>query len=472
MKVTSLSKKSARFLVCAKAVIVCAITLFPITAFSQSKAVESANKAAADMAKQIDTLQKAADEAEKQLQDISQKSIQANTNESNSGDAQSKTGDAVMEATTARALTLDAVAKAKAAKSAADEATTRVQAADKTPGAVSAETAAAQAFMNADAARQTADQAASQASAAKTKSDAAVASASDSLDPTAATKRNNFRYRLLGGYEGAIGNSASPKGQYYFEAFATTPLNTRGDRTWGFARITAAPTQVDAPISTFLPDLAKNLGNVNVNQIGHSGEFMFGWEHRFPLSYKVFDISPIVGLGGTTPINPQDNVDVFVNDENQTKSLYPSAVGKTYIAFVPPQRNGPYWQYVAGARFTTLENTESKIPEATFDLTLGQNQLITGGSFRGPVLRFDAMLNATDITNKIAFPIPLYFFVTGMWKTSRAGFSEPLILSKPSNSVPVPGDNVAIITTPPSSLDITRFGVGIDLAKLFAKPGQ
>jgi hypothetical protein len=63
-----------------------------------------------------------------------------------------------------------------------------------------------------------------------------------------------------------------------------------------------------------------------------------------PLSIKVFSISPIVGLGDTTPINPQDNVNVFANDEAQTKQLYPSAVGKSYIAFVPQQRNGTYWQ--------------------------------------------------------------------------------------------------------------------------------
>jgi hypothetical protein len=86
------------------------------------------------------------------------------------------------------------------------------------------------------------------------------------------------------------------------------------------------------------------------------------------------------------------------------------------------------------------------------------------------VLRFDAMLNATSATNRIGFPLPLYFFVTGMWKTGGASSSIPIILSQPTSTVAVPGSDVAIIATPPSNLNITRFGVAIDLAKLFAKP--
>jgi hypothetical protein len=305
---------------------------------------------------------------------------------------------------------------------------------------------------------------------------AAPPKGSDSTGPqsttpaVADTKKNYFRYRILAGYEAAIGNSAAPKGQYYFEVFATTPLNKTADRTWGFVRIAATPTQVDAPVQTFVTNLATNIANVNINQIGHSGEFMFGWEHRFPLSFSVFTVSPIAGFGGTTPINPTANVNVFTNNDAEIQNFYPSAVGKKYVAFVPPSREGVYWQYVAGARFTTLQDTESKVPESTLDLTLGQNQAITEGRFHGPVLRFDAMLNiANSLPRFSGYSLPFYVFVTGMWKTTTSRFTDSLILNPAPAGVTVPGDDVAIVTTPPSRLDLTRFGIAIDLAAVFKK---
>jgi hypothetical protein len=43
-------------------------------------------------------------------------------------------------------------------------------------------------------------------------------------------------------------------------------------------------------------------------------------------------------------------------------------------------------------------------------------------------------------------------------------------ISQPTGPIAVPGSDVAIIATPPSNLNITRFGVTIDLAKVFAEP--
>jgi hypothetical protein len=214
------------------------------------------------------------------LNDFSEQNTQARIKQTDAADSQQTAADAATKATaaatTAKDLANTAVQKAQDAKTAADTATIKVQAAAQAPNDLNAKQEADMAVANATNLQMTADMAAMQASAAKAASDQATTVAKNALDPSAQLKRNYFRYRLLGGYEGAIGNSASPKGQYYFEAFATTPLDRRGDRTWGFARITAAPTQVDAPISTFLPGLATNLGGVKVNQIGHSGEFMFG----------------------------------------------------------------------------------------------------------------------------------------------------------------------------------------------------
>src|SRR5262245_23824116 len=59
--------------------------------------------------------------------------------------------------------------------------------------------------------------------------------------------------RVVGGYQGAIGHSAVPKGQYYFGAFGETPI-VAGLWTWGSVDIAAAPRQVDIPIGTFIAD--------------------------------------------------------------------------------------------------------------------------------------------------------------------------------------------------------------------------
>jgi hypothetical protein len=79
--------------------------------------------------------------------------------------------------------------------------------------------------------------------------------------------------RLLGGYQGAAGNSAAPKGRYYFEVSGEAPLKGTFN-TWGFARINAVPQQVSAPVQDFITNLATNVGEVKVNELGHSAEFV------------------------------------------------------------------------------------------------------------------------------------------------------------------------------------------------------
>jgi hypothetical protein len=55
----------------------------------------------------------------------------------------------------------------------------------------------------------------------------------------------------------------------------------------------------------------------------------------------------------------------------------------------------------------------------------------------------------------------IYIFASGMYKLGDSHISTPLIL-EPASGVTVPASNVAIVVTPLSNLDITRFGVAID----------
>jgi len=278
--------------------------------------------------------------------------------------------------------------------------------------------------------------------------------------------KKQYFYRLIGGYTGSIGRSAAPKGQYYFEVFASTPLDSGATRTWGSVKVASTPHQVDAPIQKFVAELATNIGNVKVNEIGHSGEFLIGLERRIPLSLVPFNFSPIIAVGATTPINPEENISMFQVDSDNSvlAQRFPATVGKQYVAFVPPQRDGAYWQYQAGVRLTTLQDRETATPEASVDLTLGQNQAITEGRFHGAVFRFEAMLHLNP-----KFKVPVYLFATGVMRLASAEFTDPLILAPAPSNVTAPAPNVAVVTFPPSRLDLTRFGIGVDLIGIFKK---
>jgi hypothetical protein len=62
----------------------------------------------------------------------------------------------------------------------------------------------------------------------------------------------------------------------------------------------------------------------------------------------------------------------------------------------------------------------------------------------------------------------LYLFGTAMLKMGHPNITEPVIL-KPAKALPdLPSKDVPLITTE-ANRDIYRFGIGVDLVKLFTK---
>jgi len=223
------------------------------------------------------------------------------------------------------------------------------------------------------------------------------------------------------------------------------------------------------PIKALSPTGADNffnsLANGDLQEITRSTEFLIGPELRIHENNYV-SVSVILAGGAITPISPNDSLSFF-DVPGDVAKIYPQAkrlhehAGKT-VAFVAPDRDQLLKQYYGGFRFRTNFTDEDR-PDAIFDVTVGQNAAVTRGKLIGPIMRIEGF-----------YPIPmpdgkyLYLFGTAMLKMGHPRIIDPVIL-KPAKTLPdLPSKDVPLITTE-ANRDIYRFGIGVDLVKLFTK---
>ena len=142
-------------------------------------------------------------------------------------------------------------------------------------------------------------------------------------------------------------------------------------------------------------------------------------------------------------------------------------MGKQFVAFTLPDRDRFFRQAYGGFRLMTHfqeDNTDQpkvRFP-ATFDITYGFNESVTGGRIRGGVMRLEGFV-----------PLPyssaswIYLFGTGMFKpAAKARIERPFLLDPaPQGTLPT-NPSAVIITTPQSDRDYYRVGVGIDFVDL------
>jgi hypothetical protein len=186
-----------------------------------------------------------------------------------------------------------------------------------------------------------------------------------------------------------------------------------------------------------------------------------------PLSFsqanpQVFEATPSV-LTGPTALAP---ITQFSNNCSQPPLTAPSV--QCYFFFDPTDRTHFYRYYDGGLRLkiyaSDYTDKERRFP-AILDLTIGQNEYVTGGRLQGAVLHVGAML-----------PIPHAdsFFIYGsidMGLSNNNGGGPQLQL------VPVPVETPAITTTSANvypvltsqpSRDRYQFGFGIDAIHFFS----
>ena len=194
-------------------------------------------------------------------------------------------------------------------------------------------------------------------------------------------------------------------------------------------------------------------------------------------------LSFIVGGGAVTPLSfSQSSPQVFeatpliqqtVTPSSPTTSFAPSCSSNPasaptcYVIFVPSDRTHFYRYYDAGFRLKLYGNdnphNELRFP-AILDLTIGQNEYVTGGDLRGSVLHLGGI-----------FPIPSvdYFFIygsidMGISNMNGSGPQLQLIPAPATAGVTVTSPSVYTISTIQPNRDRYQFGFGIDAVHLIS----
>jgi hypothetical protein len=255
---------------------------------------------------------------------------------------------------------------------------------------------------------------------------------------------------------------------------------------WGNLRVASAPQQLSGAVTDFLVNLGSTLASIKVNEMAQAAEFQTGFEYKL----RVFRSGPrrrVLGLtgfvGGTGTLTaPDEQVQVFaapspssaqyqnfLNAFLPLPGVTPAALQQAQsIAIVPPARDRYYRQYGGGIRVSTFDAAHPDFAPGTYTLTLGQDELITGGKLSAPVARID-----------VFYPLPspkysfLFLFGTGSFGLTRATTPAPVLLQPvcggASNACASQayGPNTLAVSLP-SRRDTYRLGIGIDLVAMVA----
>jgi hypothetical protein len=239
--------------------------------------------------------------------------------------------------------------------------------------------------------------------------------------------------RLVIGLSQSGASSAQASLHYFFDFFANRPLR-KNVTLWGNVRIASAPRQIDVPVAQFAPDFLKSLGQVRVNELALSGEFLTGVEFHTSgtLGFVAF-------FGASNSFSdPVARTRVFKTAPNQ------------YLGLIPQDRERFYRQYGVGIRHSSAET-------GTLTATLGQDQSVTGGRYRGAVFRVDTFypLKTTGF----------YFFATAAMAVAKPDRAMPLSAYEPAPDVPAFDPRVTLRTSA-AARDSYRIGFGIDLLRV------
>jgi hypothetical protein len=102
--------------------------------------------------------------------------------------------------------------------------------------------------------------------------------------------------------------------------------------------------------------------------------------------------------------------------------------------------------------------TRSTRAPATYTVTIGQDENVTGGALRNPVVKFDVFYPFPLKANGTRF---LYLFGMAGLRLTPDGGTIPYILNPAPAGITGSESSVAIVVVP-SNRDVYRIGVGID----------
>ncbi len=295
--------------------------------------------------------------------------------------------------------------------------------------------------------------------------------------------------RAIVGFEQSGAAAAKSDQNYFFDVFVSNsfPFKQKinpdfGERLrlWGDFRIASVPQlpTSDLTVGGLVTGFATQVSGLKVREAAHVFEFLGGFEYRLTgnnallpsfdrATKQKFSISLIGAFGSTTPLDSAENKTTYKVFAD-APGLPPEAKGKEFITFVRPDRDRFFRQYYAGVRVQTFFFSPFNIPTqrfpAQFDLTIGQNEFVTGGRFRGPVIRMEGF-----------FPLPyerlkfINLFATAMMKPGHSNVGTPLILQPAPADTIVLASNVLVYALPQPNRDYYRIGFGIDIVSFMQK---
>lgn len=343
-----------------------------------------------------------------------------------------------------------------------------------------------------------------------------VAAAKDPTPSTISQVPYAFRYTAPFG-AAAIGlevtgaSSTDPAAVFLASGLMDLPLDSSDNignaRVWlnGQLRISgmAQPQSLTGKIGSvdsFASYLA-TAANANPDQIVQSIDASFGMGIRVGRWYphgSTFDVksfrsygftepqtlvtlSLIGSYGAITPLSDTQSQPVVYNLTpqiyNQFQPAQPDAFSgcgdtKTfagcYAAFVPYDRTHFYRNYQGGVRLKLYAGDynegQYRFPLVA-DLTIGQNEYVTGGKFRDPVLHFGGLMPIPSVDS-------LYIFGAMDVRASKNHDSNQpqLLLTAPTSGTPIlfTDSSVSRISVDQPNRDRYRIGIGVDLLHLIS----
>jgi hypothetical protein len=315
-----------------------------------------------------------------------------------------------------------------------------------------------------------------------------------------------FLHFGIAGITASAASSASTEAKLFAELYGdVAPVSTRPwFRLWGYGRIGSIEENTLSGLSTVNTSLVTTLNGLQAGQIVQSGEMMAGMGFKFlPKQWNPAkpSLSFIVDGGAITPLTTQQSqqasqtyvatsdVQTFYSTgqfasnakyftSNPCPASSSSSTGTVqnpvscYIAFYSQDRARFFRNYAAGLRLkvplpsSSINADESRFP-ATFDVTVGQNELVTGGVMRGWVMHVGGV-------TPLAYSTGLYIF-GGMdvGIIGREDSPGPLLVPTTSSSSPAPAPgNIINIALPAPNRDRYAIGIGWDILSLINNKTQ
>ncbi|HEX8117897.1 MAG TPA: hypothetical protein VF521_11550, partial [Pyrinomonadaceae bacterium] len=221
--------------------------------------------------------------------------------------------------------------------------------------------------------------------------------------------------RTIVGYDQSGAAAAKKEQSFFLDFFISKSFPFRqkinpdfGERlkVWGDFRINSVPQTGDVTVGDFAGGgFTTAVSGLKVKDVARVFEVLGGLEYRLTgnnallpsfdrQTKQKFSISLIGSYGIVTPLDPLEKAPTVFKVFEGAQGLPPAAKGKEFVAFVPVDRDRFFRQYFAGLRVQTFFFNKYNVPmqrfPAQFDLSVGQNEFVTGGRLHGPVIRMES----------------------------------------------------------------------------------